>query len=101
MTNWEEVDLIQAGKRLGVRKPMWMGDWFTSWSPRNDNCNAEGPWDQWVDLAIKILQDPLTRIVRPEAFRAAENIATFDFYSEANRNLTDEEIEADPRFRKD
>lgn len=47
-----------------------MGDFFTSWSPRNSNNLAEGPWDQWVDLALMILNDPMTDIVRPDLFRA-------------------------------
>ena len=92
-TNWddyEEEDVATSGKRCGVQWAPWMGDWFSSSSPRNGNNNAEGPWDHWVDLALKILSDPLTKIVRPDAFM--DSPTTFDFYSEANRTLTSEEL---------
>lgn len=62
-----ETPVIGAGKRLGVQMPVWMGgDWFTSWSPRNSNSNAEGPWCQWVHLARLILSDERTREHMPE-----------------------------------
>lgn len=85
---------ISAGKRCGLRWVPWMGDWFNSWSPRNGNENAEGPWDHWVSLAIEILQHPATEIVRPEAFEAVKGLkgADFSMYSETTRDLTDEEV---------
>lgn len=94
----DEQTVAEAGKRCGVQWPPWMGDWFTSLSPRNDNNNAEGPWDHWVDLAILILRDPLTAIVRPEAHAVASELQIHRFYSEANRRLTDEELMR--RFRE-
>lgn len=67
--DWTEKPVIGAGKRLGVQEPMWMGgDWFTSWSPRNGNNNAEGPWCQWVHLARLILADERTGAHMPEFF---------------------------------
>jgi hypothetical protein len=90
--SFEEIETISAAKRCGLNWNPWMGDWFTSHSPRNDNHNAEGTWDHWVDLAVKILQDPLTAIVRPEAHRAGWTLAVYGFYSETNRGLTDEEL---------
>lgn len=90
--NFEEIPLIHAGKRCGVQWTPWMDDWFTSWSPRNSNSNAEGPWDQWVDLAIEILKDPLTAIVRPEAHALVQQLQACGFYTEANRNLTEAEL---------
>lgn len=92
--DYEYVEAIKAGKRLGMRWAPWMGDWFTSWSPRNDNDHAEGYWDQWVDLALKILQDPMTKIVRPDAHEAVAEVPVCNFYSEANRVLTAEELAA-------
>src|SRR4051795_2002407 len=92
--NFIEIGAVNGGKRCAVVWAPWMGDWFTSHSPRNDNSNAEGTWDHWVDLAIGILKDPLTGIVRPEAHAAAAGLATFDFYSESNRTLTDDELAA-------
>lgn len=69
MSEWEEVPVIGAGKRLGVQNPAWMGDdWFTSWSPRNDNNNAEGQWCQWVHLARLVLADERTRAQMPDFF---------------------------------
>jgi hypothetical protein len=59
-----------------------MGDWFASWSPRNSNTGAEGPWAHWVDLALKILQDPMTEIVRPEARAAVAGLEPRDFYDD-------------------
>lgn len=74
--SFEEVDVIQSGKRLGVRHCHWMGDWFNSWSPRNDNSNAEGCWSEWVGMANAILAHPLTKLLQE------------------NRQLTDEQIQA-------
>lgn len=83
---------IGAGKRLGLEWCPWMDDWFVSWSPRNSNSNAEGPWDQWVDLALMILQDPMTAKVRPDAHAAAADLPTHNFYDEARTYLTPEEL---------
>jgi hypothetical protein len=85
VTDYDEVPVIQAAKRCGMQWTPWMGDWFTSWSPRNDNNNAEGTWDHWVDLAIGILQDPLTGLVRPEAAEVAKRLKLVGFYSEHGR----------------
>lgn len=64
---WDELPIVHAGKRLGVQNPVWMGDdWFTSWSPRNSNSNAEGVWCQWVHMARLILADPRTAEQMPE-----------------------------------
>lgn len=92
VANYEEIQAVPAGKRLALDWAPWMGDWFVSSSPRNGNTNAEGQWDQWVDLAIGILKDPLTALARPEAHAAAQGLMTCNFYSEANRYLTDEEL---------
>jgi hypothetical protein len=89
---YSEVYAVQAAKRCGVQWAPWMGDWFTSWSPRNGNSNAEGTWDHWVDLAVRILQDPLTGIVRPDAQAAVRDLAPIGFYDESSRELTDEEL---------
>lgn len=85
----EEVAVV-SGKRCGVQWTPWMGDWFNSLSPRNDNSNAEGPWDHWVDLALRILADPMTKLVRPEVYD--ETYRGLDLYSAAARPLTDEEL---------
>jgi hypothetical protein len=92
LSDYEEEATVQAGKRCGVQWCPWMDDWFTSWSPRNDNNNAEGPWDHWVDLAIKILQDPMTAKVRPEAHETAKGLKAVDFYDGADRYLTKAEL---------
>lgn len=97
MSDDKEVPAIQAGKRCGVQWAPWMGDWFTSWSPRNWNNNAEGPWDHWVDLAVKILRDPMTALVRPDAHEAAKALEPRDFYTETGRELSGEELAA--RFK--
>ena len=97
--DYEEIPAVGAGKRLGVQWTPWMGDWFTSWSPRNGNSHAEGQWDQWVDLAVKILQDPLTQIVRPAAHEAVRDITPIEFYTGAERELTDDELAA--RFNRE
>src|SRR5690606_4831178 len=89
---FEEIEVVCAGKRCGVDWVPWMGDWFVSSSPRNDNNNAEGPWDHWVDLALGILQDPLTAKVRPQAHAAVSGLPRNNFYSEANTYLTDEDL---------
>lgn len=87
-----EIRAIQAGKRCGVQHDPWMGDWFTSWSPRNGNSNAEGPWEHWVDLAVKILRDPMTAIVRPEAHQVAQQLQAHGFYDQHGRDLTEAEL---------
>jgi len=83
---------VTGGKRLGVQHHD--GDWFTSYSPRASNAYAEGQWDQWVDLAIKILRDPLTAITRPEAHELAQQLEPKNFYDECGRELAEAEIEA-------
>lgn len=98
MTNFETVVVFEAAKRCGMEWTPWMGDWFVSYSPRNGNSNSEGTWDHWVDLALMILRDPLTEIVRPEAHAAVANVAPIGFYDESARHLTDAEIAA--RFRE-
>lgn len=90
--DFEEISAISAGKRCGVQWTPWMEDWFTSWSPRNSNNNAEGPWAHWVDLAVRILRDPMTAIVRPDAHEAAQALEPRDFYAEADRYLTEDEL---------
>lgn len=92
--NFEEVEAAHAGKRCALDWAPWMGDWFVSSSPRNGNSNAEGPWDHWVDLAVRILRDPLTAKVRPEAHAAVQHVQPADFYDEANVYLTDEDLAA-------
>lgn len=68
MTDYDEVPVLSPGKRLGISWSPWMGDWFTSWSPRNYNNNAEGPWVQWAHLAAAILGHPFTKQVAPELY---------------------------------
>lgn len=57
---------IDAGKRCGMTKSDFLDDWFVSYSPRNSNNNAEGPWCHWVHLARLILAHPLTAEQMPE-----------------------------------
>lgn len=89
MSNWT----LSGGKRCGIEKSEWLDGWFVSHSPRNDNSNAEGPWDHWVDLAVQILQHPATAIVRPEAHAAVQGVEVKGFYDETARELTDDELE--------
>lgn len=84
--------LPSGGKRLGMERSEWLGDWFMSFSPRNSNSNAEGQWDQWVSLALQILQHPATEVVRPEAHAAVQGVDPKDFYDEVSRGLSDEEV---------
>lgn len=69
MDSFDEVPVIGAAKRLGVQWCPWMEDWFTSWSPRNSNNNAEGTWEEWANLAARILAHPFTEKVSPELYR--------------------------------
>jgi hypothetical protein len=98
VNDFEEVSVISAGKRCGVNWTPWMGDWFVSHSPRNSNSNAEGPWDHWVDLAIRILRDPMTAKVRPAAHAAAAGLEMQEFYDGANVRLDGEDLRE--RFTK-
>lgn len=93
---YNEIAVHEGGKRCGVQWTPWMGDWFTSWSPRNDNNNSEGHWDHWVDLAIQILADPLTKIVRPGVHQVVieANLEPLNLYDGAARKLTYEELMA-------
>lgn len=88
--SYEEDAFLSGGKRCGLAWTPWMGDWFVSWSPRNWNNHAEGPWDHWVDLALRILNDPMTKTVRPEVYDA--EYRGKNFYDETARGLTDEEL---------
>ena len=94
MTNFEEQEIagIRDSKRASIVWTPWMGDWFVSHSPRNDNSNAEGAWEHWVQLALSILQHPATEIVRPEVHAAVKSLQNTNLYSESNRTLTDDEI---------
>lgn len=94
MSDYDEqyVKGIASSKRASIVWTPWMGDWFVSHSPRNGNSNAEGTWDHWVQIAVSILQHPATAIVRPEAHKAVSGLANTNFYSESNRELTDEEV---------
>lgn len=92
--SFDETPVFASGKRCGLQWAPWMGDWFTSWSPRNGNSHAEGPWDHWVDFALKILQDPMTAKVRPEAHAAVKDIPTQQFYDESHVELSDEDLVA-------
>lgn len=64
---WER-NVFQAGKRCGIQHFVPLGDWFVSWSPRNENSNAEGHWAHFVNLAKFILSHPATEIVDKDAF---------------------------------
>lgn len=90
--SFTEIPVECSGKRCGVQHDPWMGDWFTSWSPRNGNSNAEGPWAHWVDLAVRILRDPMTEKVRPEAHALAQQLEPRSFYSGADRLLGEDEL---------
>ncbi|MDN5964359.1 hypothetical protein [Acidipropionibacterium jensenii] len=94
MSDYDEkyIPGIKSAKRLDVIWTPWMGDWFVSHSPRNGNSNAEGPWDQWVNLAISILQHPATEVTRPEAHEAVKDLALKDYYDETDRPLTDDDL---------
>lgn len=98
MPEFEQVPAVRAGKRLGVDWQPWMDDWFVSHSPRNSNSEAEGQWGQWVDLALRILQDPLTKLTRPEAYEAVAALEQRDFYDGTDRELTEDELRE--RFRR-
>ena len=84
---------VVTAKRCAVVWAPWMGDWFVSYSPRNDNSNAEGTWDHWVSLALSILQHPMTEVVRPEAHAAVQGVENVRLYDESNRGLDDDELE--------
>jgi hypothetical protein len=58
-------DYIASGRRLAVKKSEHMDDWYVSYSPRNDNSNAEGDWAEWVDLAERILAEDKVRQMMP------------------------------------
>jgi hypothetical protein len=91
---FDEQGAVSAGKRCAVEWAPWMHDWFVSSSPRNSNSHAEGPWDHWVDLALGILSDPLTAIVRPDVHDPALKGKRRNFYDEADRQLTPDELRA-------
>lgn len=98
MTDFNEVFINGngGGKRLDIVWTPWMGDWFTSWSPRNSNEHGEGPWAHWISLALKVLQHPLTERLWPELHAAVADFDNPDLYSETEPigDLTDEEIGA-------
>lgn len=53
--------VARAGRRLAVQRSAWLNDWYISYSPRNDNQNAEGDWAEWVALAREILAADASR----------------------------------------
>lgn len=42
-------------KILGTKDPVDEADAYVAWSPRNSSTCAEGPWEDWVHLALQIL----------------------------------------------
>ncbi len=94
LDDYTEVHALSAAKRLGLDWTPWMGDWFVSWSPRNSNSNAEGTWEHWTELAIRILQHQATALVRPDAHAAVDGLPLLDPYDETKRYLTDDEVAA-------
>lgn len=48
--------VANGGRRLAVQASEWLDNWYVAYSPRNDNNNAEGPWEDWVTLAHDILR---------------------------------------------
>ncbi len=92
MEDYEEQGIFRAGKRCGIRRASWMGDWFTSWSPRNDNGNAEGQWAHWANLAAYILSHPATQQVAPHLYTPTLK-ADAGMYTEGDV-LTDDQIKA-------
>lgn len=48
---------LAAAKRLAVHCEDGFDreNWFVGWSPRNWSYVAEGSWDEWVELAKRIL----------------------------------------------
>ena len=89
---YEGVPVHAGGKRCGLTWTPWMGDRFTSHSPRNDNSHAEGYWDHWIDLALEILRDPMTAKVRPDAHAAVAGVEPMDLYDGPNVQLTYEDL---------
>lgn len=90
MDEFVEVGVFTAGKRCGVQYCPWMGDWFTSWSPRNSNSNAEGQWAHWVNLAAFILSHKATEAVCPSLYRP-DLVFDPNLYTGGN-TLTEEQI---------
>lgn len=95
MSEYEEqfIKGLAYTKRVGIVWTPWMGDWFTSYSPRNSNSNAEGPWEHWVEMALSVLKHPATKLVRPEVYDAVKDILVNRRYDDADRYLTDDELE--------
>lgn len=57
--NINPEDFIIAGKRLGImatKNDPDLPDWWVAMSPRNHNFGAEGPWEDFVELANMILE---------------------------------------------
>lgn len=55
------VTYFSAGRRLAMHQSEWLPSFYVSYSPRNDNSNAEGPWEEWVDLARQIIAEDESR----------------------------------------
>lgn len=89
---YEGIPVLSVGKRCGLQWAPWMGNWFVSWSPRNENSNAEGYWDHWATLALAILQDPMTAKVYPAAHAAVAGMQLMDLYDGPNVHLSCEDL---------
>ena len=61
-----------GGRRCALRKSDWLDDWYVSHSPRNCNQNAEGSWEDWVELAQNILAADKKVLELAEAQELAE-----------------------------
>lgn len=69
--NAVNVPFMQSSRRLGLSWFPILGDWFTAWRPNHGPGTAEGPWGDWVDLAVLILRHPLTAQSHPELYQLA------------------------------
>jgi hypothetical protein len=100
VSQFEEVPTIEASATIGLRWAAWAGDTFAAWNPSQGNDSwyrpAQGAWEHWIEFALAILQDDLTRVIRPQIAevvqRAGEAFERTRPYKDVSRQLTIEEL---------
>lgn len=54
---YEHKHDFQGGKRVAMES-LDGGEWYLGYSPRNGHhASVEGPWEDWVALAKKIIEE--------------------------------------------
>lgn len=64
----EPPEYLRGAKRVNLVKSEWLNGWWVGHG-KDEGCQIEGEWLDWVCLAAKILADPASEGVAPNLYR--------------------------------